>query len=106
MPKRESIRVDRLLTAQRRGDGTYLDRRSAIHQDGREYLKGVDVGNRRREVWERDKRRCVVCTVYVTWEKAHLDHIAKNYGQKRWDNADNLRILCQKCHIGPGGKHA
>jgi 5-methylcytosine-specific restriction endonuclease McrA len=101
MPKRkvhESIRVDRELTAQRRGDGTYLDSRSQVHQDGREYLKGVDVGRRRQEVWERDKRHCVVCGVYVTWDAMEMDHIGKNYGQKRHDNIENLRTLCSKCH--------
>lgn len=96
--KRQSIRVDRELTARRRGDATYQDPRSVVHQDGREYLAGIDVGRRRRQVWERDKRRCVECRAYVTWDEMELDHVAKNYGAKRFDNLENLRTLCRNCH--------
>ena len=106
MPKRESIRVDRDLTARRFGDGTYQDVRSRVHQDGKEYLAGVDVGRRRREVWERDERRCVKCLAYVTFERFEMHHVAKNYGAKRFDNLSNLQTLCCNCHRGPGGKHA
>lgn len=97
MPKRESIRVDRKLTAQRRADGTYADPRSCVHQDSREYLRGVDVGNRRRQIWERDKRKCVKCLSYVTWEGFEMHHLEKFAG-RRFDNADNLVTLCRKCH--------
>lgn len=97
--KRESIRIDRDLTAARFLNGTYQDSRSQVHQDGREYLKGVDVGRRRREVWERDRRRCVGCKEYVTWEQFEMDHIAKVVmGERRWDNLSNLRTLCRNCH--------
>jgi hypothetical protein len=111
MLKHESIRVDRELTAQRRSDGTYLDRRSQVHQDGREYLKGVDIRNRRWEVWERDGRRCLGCHEYVSFERMEMHHVAKNYGQKRHDNIENLQTLCgpwqNGCHRGSkGAKHA
>ena len=74
---------------------------------------GEDKTSRRLEVWERDKRRCVRCGKFVTFEEMHMDHVAKNYGEMRWDNLENLRTLCPPppvgngCHIGAeGAKHA
>lgn len=84
-----------------------------MNQDGREYLAGSDKMRRRWECWERDKRHCVECGMFVTLEQFHMDHIAKNHGERRWDNLDNVRTLCPPppvgngCHIGAkGAKHA
>jgi 5-methylcytosine-specific restriction endonuclease McrA len=93
------------LTKLRRETGVYQDPRSEIHYDGREYLFGVDLQRRRREVYERDKHYCVRCGAFVTWETMHMHHRAKNHGAKRFDNLQNLETLCPSCHIGPGGYH-
>ena len=108
-----SFRVDQALTKLRREAGVYRHPDSVIHLDGREYLVGIDKRNRRREVWERDGRRCVECGLYVTFEQMHMDHKARNCGERRWDNLENLQTLCPPppighgCHIGAkGAKHA
>ena len=107
----QSFQKDIELTKLRFETGTYQDPRSEVFLDGKEYLAGQDVTNRRTEVWERDKRRCVRCGVYVTFEQMHMDHVAKNYGARKWDNIDNLQTLCGPsqncCHIGgKNSKHA
>lgn len=102
--RRPSFRKDIELTKLRRETGVYRDPRSEVHFDGKEYLAGEDVGRRRMEIWERDQRRCVQCGVYVTWEQMEMDHIAPNFGGRRWDNQENLRTLCgpfqNGCHRG------
>lgn len=104
--RRESFRLDRELTKARFDSGIYVNRESYVNIDGREYLSGLDKTNRRREVWDRDKHHCLGCGVYVTFEQMEMDHRARNYGQKRHDNLENLQTLCVTCHRGPGGKHA
>ena len=99
-----SIQVDWELTRQRRADGIFKDSRSVIHHNGKEYLFGSDIENRRMEVYLRDKRRCVNCSAPLTFEEMEMDHREKNYGQKRHDNLDNLQTLCgpfkNGCHRG------
>ena len=107
MSKRNSPRRDVELSKLRYEIGVYEHPESFVTCDGKEYLVGSDVTNRRREVYERDGRHCVVCGRYLSWEQMELDHIGKNYGQRRHDNIENLRALCASCHrTGPNAKHA
>lgn len=101
-----SFKKDVELTKLRHEMGIYSHPDSQVHINGKEYLFGEDKRERRRQVWERDQRRCVRCGVYVDFEQMEMDHIAKNVGEPRWDNIENLRILCVPCHRGPKGKHA
>jgi 5-methylcytosine-specific restriction endonuclease McrA len=72
----------------------------SIHADGREVLKGKAWQERRREVWERDGKRCRRCARRLSLAEAHIDHIQLRgmHGATRDDRADNLRTLCAACH--------
>lgn len=51
----------------------------------------------RFKVWIRDGYKCVHCGQYVTFSKAHIDHIQPI--SKGGGNAlANLRTLCVRCH--------
>lgn len=87
---------------------------SFIGFDGHEYLEGKDRTKRRRQVWERDGRRCVRCGKYVRWKnEAEMDHRKGGlYGRcdcltcdRHGDGKGNLQTLCAECHRGPEGKH-
>ena len=107
---RHPFKKDVELTKLRFEMGVYVDPRSWVKIDGKEYLAGWDVHNRRIEVWERDRHHCVLCGMYVSFEAMHMDHVARNCGEQRWDNLDNLRTLCPPppagngCHIGEIGR--
>ena len=108
---RESPRVDRELTKLRHETGDYKHADSVVHIDGKEYLFGEDLTRRRMEVWERDRRRCVKCGVYVSFELMDMDHRAANFGGRRFDNLENLQTMCgpfqNGCHRGSKqAKHA
>ena len=83
----------------------FKDLRTYVSFSGTEYLAGPDMTARRQEVWERDKRHCILCGRFVTFAMMHLDHhpLARSAGGD--DSLGNLRTLCVNCHIGPGGKH-
>lgn len=51
----------------------------------------------RRQVWERDGKRCVRCRVSVSLTKVHCDHIKS--GKLANNSIANLRSLCRRCHI-------
>ena len=102
----DSIQVDRELTRDRHECGVWEDSRSCVHQNGREYLFGIDMTRRRTEVWERDKRMCVECGKWLSFGCMEMHHRAQNYGGPRFDNLDNLETLCSQCHRGKGGKHS
>jgi hypothetical protein len=95
-------------------DVHFADERSFIGADVHEYLQGEDRTERRRQVWERDGRRCVKCGNAVTWEQMEMDHRkGGNYGRcdclscnRHGDGGGNLQTLCAHCHRGPRGKHA
>ena len=113
MQRVQSFKVDQELTKLRHETGVYEHPNSQVHINGKEYLFGKDKTRRRMEVWERDGRRCVQCGIYVTFEQMHMDHKARNYGEQRWDNLENLQTLCPPppfgngCHIGgETAKHA
>jgi hypothetical protein len=101
------LRKDHAATAIARLEKLMRDPRSHITLDNRIFLFGVDMTERRREIWERDKRRCVLCGDLVSWDQFHLDHHPVSRGQGGDDSLKNLRTLDQKCHLqGPNSKHA
>ena len=80
----------------------YLDPRSFVSLDGHEYLHGDDIGERRREVWERAKGYCEVrqapnCSGLVSWTDGEMHH--KQGGLVgRNDDMENLLWSCMACH--------
>ena len=97
---------DEPLIAERRASGVYEDQRSYVSTDGREYLFGHDIRNRRWDVWERDQRRCVSCSMLLALNQMHMDHKkARSAGGD--DRTENLQTMCPRCHVqGPNAKHA
>lgn len=71
-----------------------------VTDDGREILTGKDWTNRKREVWERDGKRCTHCFRRLRILEFDADHINLRgmSGGKRDDRLENLRILCRQCH--------
>jgi 5-methylcytosine-specific restriction endonuclease McrA len=71
-----------------------------IYDDGREVLKESAWRERRREVWERDGKRCRGCARRLSLAEAHIDHIRLRgmHGAARDDRRENLRTLCATCH--------
>lgn len=51
----------------------------------------------RKEVWNRDKGKCVRCGASVTLKKAHIDHI-EPLSRGGSNSLENLRTLCRTCH--------
>lgn len=58
-----------------------------------------------REIWQetrrivlaRDGYQCVRCSVFLTEQTAHIDHIQSGkYGK---NGISNLRTLCPRCHV-------
>lgn len=80
----------------------YLDPRSFVSLDSHEYLYGDDIGERRREVWERAHGYCEVkqapgCSGLVSWIYGELHH--KQGGLVgRNDDMENLLWSCMACH--------
>ena len=95
---------DEELIAARRKSGEYTHPESYVSVDAREYLFGADKLRRYREVWRRDKHRCVVCAVYVPFREMEPDHVIKRSAGGD-DRAENLRTMCHTDHRGPEGRH-
>ena len=51
----------------------------------------------RRQVFERDSRRCVDCGKLETWENFHLHHKKARSLGGDW-SLENLATLCAECH--------
>jgi len=51
----------------------------------------------RKKVYLRDGRKCVHCLISLNLKEAHIDHIQS--GKYGTNHMNNLRTLCQKCHI-------
>lgn len=100
MPKRRPIfNFDKELTKARRRCGIYQDPRSYVRFDSKEFLAGVDMVNRRSEVYAKFHNHCAGCQKWVAWETENtMDHIASR-GQLGDDSLSNLQLLCPKCHI-------
>jgi hypothetical protein len=77
----------------------FMDDDSYVGLDGHEYLYGDDVGDRRREVYERAKSRCEMCGKYTSWVDGEMHHKTPGLmGAKRPDDLDLLVWACQACH--------
>lgn len=93
MPR--SAKVDALNTRER----GFLDPRSFISRDGREFLAGEDVSVRRHEVFIRsggfcERNGCNRCITEETFEMHHKKPRSKGGAE----NANNLLALCGRCH--------
>lgn len=109
--------VDKAATKARR----FKSRASRVLCDGREILKGADMTERRREVFERDGYRCQHvsvrlvlngdggllhglrkegqrCLKPLTWETAHMCHVIPRW-KGRDDRLRNLITKCDYCHL-------
>jgi 5-methylcytosine-specific restriction endonuclease McrA len=91
-------KVDRQLTKTR----NYLDDRSFTDIFGKEYLSGLDMGARRKEIYDQSKGRCMLiasprCRGFADWSDGELDHIVSR-GRGGSDDASNLRWCCGPCH--------
>jgi len=69
---------------------------------GLEFLAGADMVLRRREIYERDKGRCMLivsprCQGFANWNDGEMDHIVSR-GKGGSDDAKNLRWTCKPCH--------
>ena len=80
----------------------FMDERSFVSLDGHEYLYGDDIGDRRREVYERAKGVCEVrtsphCQKAARWIDGEMHH--KQGGLVgRNDDMENLLWSCLPCH--------
>ena len=77
----------------------FLDPRSFISNDGREFLAGEDMSVRRHEVWERCGGFCerMGCNRGISEETMHTHHV-KPRGKGGAENLNNLEALCGRCH--------
>jgi 5-methylcytosine-specific restriction endonuclease McrA len=67
-------------------------------------VKGKAMEKLRRECFERDGYRCVVCGAWVIWERdlprsGHMAHVIGR-GRGGPDVIDNVLTKCAECHIG------
>lgn len=84
----------------------FLDPRSYVRLDGAQFIFGRDMTNRRREVWERDGRKCVYCETPVVFEwdwTVRPDAMELNHRRSRGlggdDRIENLETICHGCHV-------
>jgi hypothetical protein len=85
----------------------FIDPRSYVRLDGKQFLFGTDIEQLRRQVFERDGYRCTAgvldeldderCDWPVTWSTGHLHHITPR-GKRGDDSAGNVLTVCQSCH--------
>ena len=59
--------------------------------------RDVWLKNTRPKVFERDAGKCVRCSISVTLNTCHIDHIQS--GRKGSNHIKNLRTLCRRCHV-------
>ena len=76
----------------------FADSSSHVLQDGREVLRGKDMGLRREEVWKRDRGRCVRCQSDVSPVRMHMHHRIRR-SHRRDDRLTNVECLCATCHM-------
>jgi hypothetical protein len=80
----------------------FMDDRSFVCLQGHEYLYGDDIGDRRREVFERAKGKCELknspfCAGFTNWVDGEMHH--KQGGLVgRNDDMENLLWACPNCH--------
>ena len=91
---RRAHNIDREKTAA----ANFFDRRSYWTNDGHEYLFGEDKGDRRLDVYVREKGKCQECGRPAGWCEGHMHHI-KGGLVGRNDDLANLAWLCFECHM-------
>lgn len=93
MPR--AAKIDPLATIQR----CFLDPRSFISKDGRQFLAGEDVSVRRHEVWERTGGFCEMpgCNRCISEETMHMHH-DKPRSKGGDESMGNLVGSCIRCH--------
>jgi hypothetical protein len=77
----------------------FLDPRSFVSRDGREFLAGEDVSVRRHQVWERTGGFCerMGCNRNISEETMHMHHV-RHRSKGGAENLNNLEGLCGRCH--------
>lgn len=77
----------------------FLDPRSFISKDGRQFLYGEDTSVRRHEVWERCGGFCEMngCNRPITEESMHMHH-DKERSRGGDESMGNLVAACAPCH--------
>lgn len=77
----------------------FLDPRSFISKDGREFLAGEDMSVRRHDVWERSGGFCEEpgCNRCISEETMHCHHL-KHRSKGGAENLNNLQAACARCH--------
>lgn len=72
------------------------------------------VGHIRRQVFDRDRFRCVVCGEPGNWDELEMDErvargtcveVSKGEFRSGEVSVANCQTLCKSCHTGIGGKH-
>jgi 5-methylcytosine-specific restriction endonuclease McrA len=93
MPR--GAKKDDLSTAMR----NFLDPKSFVSKDGREFLAGEDMSVRRHYVWERCEGFCEApgCNRNISEETMHCHHM-KPRSRGGAENLNNLQALCSRCH--------
>src|SRR5271170_2753390 len=93
MPR--AAKIDPLETLSR----CFLDPRSFISRDGRQFLYGEDTSVRRHEIWERSGGFCekMGCNRNISEETGHMHHI-KHRSRGGDESMQNLEALCGRCH--------
>lgn len=93
MPR--AAKVDQFATISR----AFLDPRSFVSRDGRDFLAGEDMSVRRHMVWERCGGFCEApgCNRNISEETMHTHHV-KPRSKGGAENLNNLEALCDRCH--------
>lgn len=76
----------------------FLDRRSFVNWDGKEFLGKKDWEYRRMFVYFRDGGKCTECNQWVDELDFEAHHHPVTRGQGGDDKADNLKTICRPCH--------
>lgn len=76
----------------------FMDKRSYITLDGKEFLFGEDMKARRLDVFERDGYICQICHKPCICDDAELDHFPITRGRGGDDSITNLRAVHGHCH--------
>ena len=99
LPEEAMTRKAHNMDRDRTDAAKFADPRSYWTNDGHEFLFGADVGNRRREVYERDGGMCQTrgCGKWVSWEGAQMHH-RRGGLVGRCTCMHNLEIQCPKHH--------
>jgi 5-methylcytosine-specific restriction endonuclease McrA len=77
----------------------FLDPRSFMSKDGRQFLYGEDTSVRRHEVWERCGGFCEMngCNRIITEESMHMHH-DRERSKGGDESMGNLVAACWPCH--------